>query len=639
MAKQQRKTLLFFCSKFYVKIGKIEHLKKVGFKKPKKIFKKSLDKSENMVYNNHKMVKDNQITRRRSTLDRTEIEELRKINIDDLAWTITAACRSSATLDEDLYIYAAAYALLRIKEDQTIKFEKLEDFIASSGISESRSLFFRNVLHKKWIPIISIIDKFTVDELKALLLFYEPTGKIYSDSTPVGVARLAAKILNIHDGDRVADFCTGKGSFIRECMSYNPNAKYYGNDIDTKAIEIASMRAEILGGDITIVQEDVFNMKDKNLHFDAAFANYPFGMRQKEAWLHGFNQNEEFLHWQEFAKVQSLDWIFNKKTSTAAPLRSICIMTNGSTWNTLDKEARKHFVAGGGVEAVIALPNNLFPNTTIGTVMIIFSHGNTSTMMVDARQMCTTGRRFNTFTDFNISMIQLALNEECEFSRRVSTEELAENDYVLNPVRYLTEAVTVDNGVPFETVIKRITRGAPLNASNLDELSSNIATDTQYLMLSNIKDGIIDDDLPYLKGIEKNQEKYCIKNNSLIISKNGYPYKVAVAEVSDNRRILGNGNLFIIELDEEKVNPYFIKAYLESDIGVAALKSITVGATIPNIGIEQLKKITVPCPPLKEQKLIADKYMMLVDEIKLLRRKMNKATTNLKHLFDESKED
>lgn len=68
-------------------------------------------------------------------------------------------------------------------------------------------------------------------------------------------------------------------------------------------------------------------------------------------------------------------------------------------------------------------------------------------------------------------------------------------------------------------MIVNITRGAQIKASELDELVSYEPTDFQYLMLANIQDGIISDDLPYLKELDKKQEKYCIKNNSLVISK------------------------------------------------------------------------------------------------------------------------
>ena len=37
----------------------------------------------------------------------------------------------------------------------------------------------------------------------------------------------------------------------------------------------------------------------------------------------------------------------------------------------------------------------------------------------------------------------------------------------------------------------------------------------------------------------KKNDKYCLSNHCLILSKNGYPYKIAVAEVKEGQRILG----------------------------------------------------------------------------------------------------
>ena len=142
----------------------------------------------------------------------------------------------------------------------------------------------------------------------------------------------------------------------------------------------------------------------------------------------------------------------------------------------------------------------------------------------------------------------------------------------------------------FETVIKNITRGAQIKASVLDEIVSDKPTNMQYLMLANLQDGIISDELPYLKGIDSKYEKYCIKNGSLVISKNASPVKMAIASVQEGNKILANGNLYVIELDEDKINPYFLKAYLESENGKAALSRVAVGATLLNLPVEGLKK-------------------------------------------------
>jgi len=72
-------------------------------------------------------------------------------------------------------------------------------------------------------------------------------------------------------------------------------------------------------------------------------------------------------------------------------------------------------------------------------------------------------------------------------------------------------------------------------------------------------------------------------------------------------------------LDEEKADPYYIAAFLSSDLGIASLKSITVGATIPNIGVGQLEKLLIPLPPLERQQEISERYQKAKDELVLLK--------------------
>ena len=310
-------------------------------------------------------------------------------------------------------------------------------------------------------------------------------------------------------------------------------------------------------------------------------------------------------------------------------------MTNGSTWNSIDMPMRKYFVERKMVECVISLPGKMFASTNIATTLIILSHNNDSVRMIDATKHCQQGRRQNEFSEENIATIMDALYNDQDYSKSISIEELRANEYNLSLSRYASEDLSFHNGVPFESVIKSISRGAPCTASQLDEMVSDSVTNMQYLMLANIQNGMIDDKLPYLSYIDPKYERYCLKNNTLILSKNGYPYKVAVASVQEGQRILANGNLYIIELDETKANPYFIKAFFDSEQGHAVLKSITVGATIPNIGVDKLKKVEIPLPSMEEQERIAQKYQAALDEITVIKLRLEKAVNKLHHIFDE----
>lgn len=93
--------------------------------------------------------------------------------------------------------------------------------------------------------------------------------------------------------------------------------------------------------------------------------------------------------------------------------------------------------------------------------------------------------------------------------------------------------------------------------------------------------------------------------------------------------------MYIIELDETKADPYYVKAYLESENGAIALSRVTVGATLPNIPVDGLKKVLIPNPDMDTQKKVAEKYLTKVDEIKVLKYRLQKATSDLRSIFEE----
>ena len=152
------------------------------------------------------------------------------------------------------------------------------------------------------------------------------------------------------------------------------------------------------------------------------------------------------------------------------------------------------------------------------------------------------------------------LNNDGELSTTKTTEELSKNEFVLNASRYFEVLPTIENGVEFGTVIKNIARGSQLRASDLDEFKSSTPTNFQYLMLSNINNGVIslDNEDQYLKEIPKKLEKYCVKNNSIVLSKTGMPaFKSAVAQIDDKTKVVANGNLLLNLMKIKRIHSIF----------------------------------------------------------------------------------
>ena len=496
---------------------------------------------------------------------------------------------------------------------------------------------------RRWESLREMLPKFSSDEfaMAALLVDLTAYEKYGPHMTPDSVTRLAQEILQIRNGDCVADLGCGYGGFLNTAADVCPNAEYFGYEIDLVCKVVAEIRAELLGSHLKLEARDAFTLLEEQERpiFDRVFFNYPFGMKLRH--LGTGNKVLEALTQEDPAasKATSSDWVYNALLCSVmgGEGKAVGIMTNGSTSNSIDATMRQYFVENGLVEAVIALPPRMFYATNIPTTMVVFSHHNDAVRLVDASRIFEPGRRLNTFSEENIREILDSLDCDNDHSKLVSKDDLRNKEYTLSFSSHSEETLAFEHGMPFEQVIKSISRGAPCTAKQLDSMVSDKPTNMQYLMLSNIQNGMLDNQLPYLDYIDPKYEKYCLKNNSLILSKNGYPYKVAVASIAESQKILANGNLYIIELDESKVNPYYIKAFLESKQGISALKRITVGATIPSIGVDKLKKLMVPVPPMEEQMSVVEKYQQTLWEIDQLKKKIAQATDRLQRIFDEEK--
>jgi type I restriction enzyme M protein len=162
-------------------------------------------------------------------------------------------------------------------------------------------------------------------------------------------------------------------------------------------------------------------------------------------------------------------------------------------------------------------------------------------------------------------------------------------------------------------------------------------TDSFYLRLSDIKDGVIEESLPKLKTVNKELERYRLVDNDIILSRNGAPFKVAIFHYNDDEKVYPVGNMYILRADPVKINPYYLKAFLESEQGGACLKYSLTGIRIQVISLEKLKKMIIPVPPMEEQELVAKRYLAIKDEIEILKIKMKAAKDRLVHVLDSVK--
>lgn len=568
-------------------------------------------------------------------MDISYLKSLEKLDTSDISEAIDRELRVMSGDNKSRYSTILAYILYRASKDNIKDLDSIELFESSCDVDSSIKMELDYYCHDIW-PVLDRLKIYGFDEdnLLAYLLFNNDLeDSLREASTPRGILKLAAKILDVQENESVLELCSGKGNFFVELALLRENIKYTGIELSMANNFIANIRASVLERDISLFLSDAMTYKAKN-QADKLFANYPFLINVPD--MENIVKDMEMLP--DNIKRASSDWIFNLKLveQMKSGGKAVAVMTNGTTWNSTDKKIREYFVKSGFIEATILLPPKLFPGISVATTLVIFSNGNTNIKMIDASENFTKEGRRNVLSDNDISDILDLLQKDSKNSITISIKEIEENDYIINASRYLEKAPEIKDGVAIANIVKSITRGAQLRASDLDENKSAEPTNYRYIMLSNINDGdIYFTDNQYLKDIQPNLKKFCVRNNSIILTKTGSPdFKSAVVQVKEGMEILATGNMFILEIDETKADPYYVQALFDSELGRALFKSIYVGSAIPTIPLEKLRKLEIPLPSLEEQNIIGEKYKEELERIADLKEKLSTSRKKLKQIYN-----
>lgn len=568
-------------------------------------------------------------------MDISYLKSLEKIDTSDISDAINSELRIISGDNKSKYSIILAYLLYRTAKDKIKNLDSIELIENICDIDES----IKSELIYYFPEISPILDRlkvygFDAENLLAYLLFNNDLEDVFQESsTPRGILKLVAKILDVQKNDSVLELCSGKGNFFVELALLRENLKYTGIEYNMAVNFIANIRSSLLDRDISLVLNDAMTYKAEE-KVDKLFANYPFMISIPDI----EDIVKDFVDFPDNIKRVSSDWIFNLKLVEQMKLdgRAVAIMTNGTTWNSTDRKIREYFVKSGLIEATVLLPTKLLHGTSIATTLVIFSHGNTNIKMIDAGENFTKEGRRNILSDTDISDIMELLQKNSNNSITININEIAENDYIINASRYLEKAPEIKDGVELTSIVKSITRGAQVKASYLDENRAGEPTPYRYIMISNISDGdIFFTDNQYLKDIQANVKKFCIRNNSIVLTKTGSPdFKSAVVQVAEGMEILATGNMFIIEIDEKKANPYYLQALFDSELGRALFKSIYVGSVIPTISLEKLRKLEIPLPSLEEQNIIGEKYKEELERMADLKEKLSTSREKLKKIYN-----
>lgn len=338
--------------------------------------------------------------------------------------------------------------ILKCRETSEIP-EKLLNVLLDAG---SRERILRLINEKK--------DDKVIDVFRDMFQEEQPNRKeLKQDYTPDGLSNLLAKLSG--DTKNLADVCSGTGSLTVAFLKTHPEVEFVrceefsAQPIPFLLLNLALMNVngEVVHGD-SLTQEvfRVYKLKrsksfseiqiadspNVEIRFDTVISNPPYSLKWQPA-------NDDRFERYGLAPASKADFAFVLHAlSLLKPSGNLFeILPHGVLFRgAKEGKIREHLLEDGVITSVIGLPEKLFLNTSIPTVILnLKKERNASDVLfIDASNEFKKGGKQNILEQANIERIIDVYNlrkSVDRFACLCSLSEVKENDFNLNIPRYV----------------------------------------------------------------------------------------------------------------------------------------------------------------------------------------------------------
>jgi len=296
---------------------------------------------------------------------------------------------------------------------------------------------------------IYLIERFASDAGKKAGEFY----------TPHKVSELVAKLCRPKAGARICDPSCGSGGLLIEAAKAvgDKNYSLYGMEVNGSTWALCRMNMFLHGADSARIEwcntltSPTLVENDRLMRFDHIVANPPFSLDKwgaDEAEADTFNR-----FWRGVPPKSKGDYAFIShmiESVTSHEGRVAVVVPHGVLFRgAAEGRIREKLIRDNLLDAVIGLPGNLFPTTSIPVAILIFDRSREKggangdrkdVLFIDASKSYQPGKNQNTLLDEHIDTILTTYENRKvveKYAHLAPFEELKENDFNLNIPRYV----------------------------------------------------------------------------------------------------------------------------------------------------------------------------------------------------------
>ncbi|OHE56603.1 MAG: type I restriction-modification system subunit M [Thiobacillus sp. GWE1_62_9] len=299
---------------------------------------------------------------------------------------------------------------------------------------------------------IYLIERFASDAGKKAGEFY----------TPKQVSRLLARLTKPKPGDRICDPACGSAGLLIEAAALveetgSRDFALFGQEVNGSTWALARMNMFLHGKDSARIEwGDTLNSPalieaDRLMRFDVVVANPPFSL---DKWGSEHAESDRFNRfWRGVPPKSKGDYAFiSHMVETALPQagRVAVVVPHGVLFRGgAEGRIRQKLIEDNLLDAVIGLPGNLFPTTSIPVAVLVFDRAREKggereacrdVLFIDASRDFQAAKTQNALFDSHLDKIVATFDARQnvdKYAYVAPLAEIAENDFNLNIPRYV----------------------------------------------------------------------------------------------------------------------------------------------------------------------------------------------------------
>lgn len=454
------------------------------------------------------------------------------------------------------------------------------------------NLYIKPNNNVNFIKILRMIDEVnpTNEDIEVLINTItqkQTINKLYAFSTPMEINRLIVDILDLQDNDEIYNPCYGIGSLFLALSQKNKHFSIYGEELDMSLDRVARLILKALNIDAknlfvnNILKKQIF---PQNRKFSKIMCHPP---RDTYIGILDLKHNERFAQYGLITKsVPELSFIINGISYLQD--KGVFILRNQILKKTsVEEKFKERLCEERLIEAIIELPNNIFPHDSAEFSLMVISKNNSGILHIDASSFHKKEGKYNHLIKTDEILQILREKKPSKYAKWTAYSDIDIND--LRVQNYLTKHKSTSPKHSIKSIGTKIIRGVRIYSTKASKAQ-------QYLNIGIInfnEFGFIDEsDIEKHIGDKDKIEKNKLLPFDILLSLRGINPKITIINHSESPMVANAGIIVLRAKNQNEA--YGLFCFLFSKKAQDILRDLYWKSERKSIDINALYDIEIP---------------------------------------------